>query len=100
MHAALLDDARLYKQFDEIYRSEAIHTLPLVTYTEPRAETYNLLQHNVSKHTYYYLHDHDKTNISDVSDNSKLKIFKNSFSLATLACNSFGAAGSWASTIM
>ncbi|KOB78827.1 putative conserved plasma membrane protein [Operophtera brumata] len=29
MHAALLDDARLYKQFDEIYRTEAIHTLPL-----------------------------------------------------------------------
>lgn len=50
MHAALLDDARLYKQFDEIYRTEAIHTLPLVTYTEPRAETYNLLQQNVSNY--------------------------------------------------
>lgn len=51
MHAALLDDLRIYKPFDEIYRTEAIHTLPLVTYIEPRAETFNLLQQNVSKDT-------------------------------------------------
>lgn len=47
MHVALLDDLRLYKPFDEIYRTEAINTLPLVSYTEPRAETFNLLQQNV-----------------------------------------------------
>lgn len=48
MHAALLDDGRLYKGFEDIYRSESIHTIPLVTYTEPQAETFNLLQQNVS----------------------------------------------------
>ncbi|KAJ8735387.1 hypothetical protein PYW07_007007 [Mythimna separata] len=44
MHAVLLDDGRLYKEFDEIVRTESIHTLPLVTHTEPQAETFNLLQ--------------------------------------------------------
>ncbi|KAJ8736534.1 hypothetical protein PYW08_007190 [Mythimna loreyi] len=46
MHAVLLDDGRLYKEFDEIVRTESIHTLPLVTHTEPQAETFNLLQQN------------------------------------------------------
>lgn len=48
MHAALLDDGRLYKPFEDIYRSEAVHTFPLVTYTEPKEEMFNLLQQNVS----------------------------------------------------
>lgn len=48
MHAVLLDDSRIYKDFDEIYRTESVHTMPLVTYTEPQAETFNLLQKNVS----------------------------------------------------
>ncbi|CAH0405523.1 unnamed protein product [Chilo suppressalis] len=46
MHAALLDDSRLYKDFDEIYRTESVHTLPLVVHAEPQAETFNLLQKN------------------------------------------------------
>lgn len=48
MHAVLLDDSRLYKEFDELARTESIHTLPLVTHTEPQAVTFNLLQQNVS----------------------------------------------------
>ncbi|XP_059048099.1 lipid scramblase CLPTM1L [Achroia grisella] len=46
MHAVLLDDSRLYKDFDEIRHTESVHTLPLVTYTEPQAATFNLLQNN------------------------------------------------------
>ncbi|KAF9798108.1 hypothetical protein SFRURICE_016498 [Spodoptera frugiperda] len=46
MHAVLLDDSRLYREFDEIIRTESIHTLPLVTHTEPQAATFNLLQQN------------------------------------------------------
>ncbi|CAB3240309.1 unnamed protein product [Arctia plantaginis] len=46
MHAVLLDESSLYKDFDEIIRSESIHTLPLVTHTEPQAATFNLLQQN------------------------------------------------------
>lgn len=48
MHAVLLDENSLYKDFDEIIRTESIHTLPLVTHTEPQAATFNLLQQNVS----------------------------------------------------
>ncbi|XP_047024508.1 cleft lip and palate transmembrane protein 1-like protein [Helicoverpa zea] len=44
MHAVMLDDGRLYKEYDEIVRTESIHTLPLITHTEPQAETFNLLQ--------------------------------------------------------
>lgn len=51
MHAVLLDDKSLYKDFDEIIRTESIHTLPLVTHTEPQAATFNLLQ-NVSDFNY------------------------------------------------
>ncbi|XP_075969955.1 lipid scramblase CLPTM1L [Anticarsia gemmatalis] len=46
MHAVLLDDSRLYKDFDEIIRTESVHTLPLVSHTEPQAATFNLLQKN------------------------------------------------------
>lgn len=49
MHAVLLDESRLYKEFDEIRRVESVHTLPLVTHIEPQAATFNLLQKNVSK---------------------------------------------------
>lgn len=44
MHAALVDNNRLYQDFDDILRTESMHTLPLITYIEPQAETYNLLQ--------------------------------------------------------
>ncbi|CAH0592273.1 unnamed protein product [Chrysodeixis includens] len=46
MHAVLLDESRLYKEFDEIVRTESVHTLPLITHTEPQAATFNLLQNN------------------------------------------------------
>ncbi|XP_049875138.1 cleft lip and palate transmembrane protein 1-like protein [Pectinophora gossypiella] len=49
MHAVLLDDSRLYKDFDEIRRSEPVHTLPLVTHIEPQAATFNLLQQNADE---------------------------------------------------
>lgn len=48
MHAVLLDDRRLYDDFVDIFRSEAVHTLPLIKHIEPQAETFNLLQSNVS----------------------------------------------------
>ncbi|XP_045447364.1 cleft lip and palate transmembrane protein 1-like protein [Melitaea cinxia] len=46
MHAVLLDENRLYDDFVEIFRTESVHTLPLVTHTEPQAATFNLLQSN------------------------------------------------------
>ncbi|CAH2102806.1 unnamed protein product [Euphydryas editha] len=46
MHAVLLDENRLYDDFIEIFRTESVHTLPLVTHTEPQAATFNLLQSN------------------------------------------------------
>ncbi|KAM3967657.1 lipid scramblase CLPTM1L [Aphomia sociella] len=49
MHAALLDDNRLYNDFEEIRRRDSVHTLPLVTYTEPQAATFNLLHTNVDE---------------------------------------------------
>ncbi|XP_013188755.2 lipid scramblase CLPTM1L [Amyelois transitella] len=48
MHAVLLEDSRLYRDFDEIRRVEAVHTLPLVTHIEPQAETFKLLQQKVA----------------------------------------------------
>lgn len=48
MHAVLLDESRLYKEFRELYETESMHTLPLVTYVEPQAATFNLLNQNVS----------------------------------------------------
>lgn len=48
MHAVLLHDRRLYDDFVDIFRSEAVHTLPLIKHIEPQAETFNLLQSNVS----------------------------------------------------
>lgn len=53
MHAVLLDEGRLYKSFDEILRSETMHTLPLITYTEPQAATFNLLNQNVRSNSFY-----------------------------------------------
>ncbi|CAG4979715.1 unnamed protein product [Parnassius apollo] len=47
MHAVLLDESRLYKEFSELRETEAMHTLPLVTYAEPQAATFNLLKHNI-----------------------------------------------------
>ncbi|KAI5639733.1 cleft lip and palate transmembrane protein 1 (CLPTM1) domain-containing protein [Phthorimaea operculella] len=44
MHAVLLDDNKLYKDFDELIRTESMHTFPLVTHVEPQAATFNLLQ--------------------------------------------------------
>ncbi|XP_072945847.1 lipid scramblase CLPTM1L [Epargyreus clarus] len=49
MHAVLLDERRLYDNFEDIFRTEAVHTLPLVTYTEPQAATFNLLQSKVEE---------------------------------------------------
>lgn len=49
MHAALVDDSQLYKVFDDIIRTESVHTLPLVTHVEPQAATFNLLQQNVKE---------------------------------------------------
>ncbi|KAL0901784.1 hypothetical protein ABMA27_006957 [Loxostege sticticalis] len=49
MHAVMLDDNRIYKDFDEIYRTESVHTMPLVTHTQPQAETFNLLQNNAEE---------------------------------------------------
>ncbi|CAG9796774.1 unnamed protein product [Diatraea saccharalis] len=46
MHAVLLDDKNLYKDFEDIYRTESVHTLPLIVHAEPQAETFNLLQKN------------------------------------------------------
>ncbi|XP_050343582.1 lipid scramblase CLPTM1L [Nymphalis io] len=46
MHAVLLDEKRLYDDFIDIFRTESVHTLPLVTHTEPQAATFNLLQSN------------------------------------------------------
>lgn len=46
MHAVLLDDNSLYKDFSDISRTESLHTFSLVTYTEPQAATFNLLQQN------------------------------------------------------
>lgn len=54
MHAVLLDENRLYEDFVEIFRTESVHSLPLVTHTEPQAATFNLLQSNVSV-TFYIL---------------------------------------------
>lgn len=47
MHAVLLDNDRLYEEFDKLIHTEAVHTLPLVTHIEPQAETFNLLQQQV-----------------------------------------------------
>ncbi|CAF4789300.1 unnamed protein product [Pieris macdunnoughi] len=44
MHAVLLDEKRLYDDFIDIFKTEAVHTLPLVTFMEPQAEMFNLLQ--------------------------------------------------------
>ncbi|XP_045492184.1 cleft lip and palate transmembrane protein 1-like protein [Colias croceus] len=44
MHAVLLDENRLYDDFIDIFRQEAVHTLPLITFMEPQAETFNLWQ--------------------------------------------------------
>lgn len=49
MHAVLLDEDRLYKQFDEILRTETLHTLPLITFIEPQAATFNLLNKNTEE---------------------------------------------------
>ncbi|KAG6447400.1 hypothetical protein O3G_MSEX004902 [Manduca sexta] len=49
MHAVLLDDSQLYKTFDDIRRTESVHTLPLITHIEPQAATFNLLEHNVDE---------------------------------------------------
>ncbi|KAL4716547.1 hypothetical protein ACJJTC_010211 [Scirpophaga incertulas] len=49
MHAVLLDDDGLYKNFEEIYRTEAIHTFPLVFYANPQAATFKLLVENVDE---------------------------------------------------
>ncbi|XP_047530798.1 cleft lip and palate transmembrane protein 1-like protein [Vanessa atalanta] len=46
MHAVLLDEKRLYDDFIDIFRTESVHTLPLVTHIEPQAATFNLLQSN------------------------------------------------------
>ncbi|VVC95536.1 unnamed protein product, partial [Leptidea sinapis] len=46
MHAVLLDERRLYDDFIDIFRNEAIYTLPLVTYMDQKDETFNLLQGN------------------------------------------------------
>lgn len=48
MHAVLVDNNRLYKEFSELRATEYVHTLPLVVHTEPQAETFNLLKQNVS----------------------------------------------------
>ncbi|XP_068626231.1 lipid scramblase CLPTM1L isoform X2 [Battus philenor] len=47
MHAVLLDESRLYKDFSELRETESMHTLPIITYVEPQAETFNLLKQNV-----------------------------------------------------
>ncbi|CAH2050127.1 unnamed protein product, partial [Iphiclides podalirius] len=44
MHAVLLDESRLYRDFTELRETEAMHTLPLVSYVEPQAATFNLLK--------------------------------------------------------
>lgn len=44
MHVVLVDDKKLYNDFNDIIGSEAVHTLPLITHIEPQAVTYNLLQ--------------------------------------------------------
>ncbi|CAK1544522.1 unnamed protein product [Leptosia nina] len=44
MHAVLLEEKHLYDNFADIFRREAVQTLPLVTFLEPQAETFNLLK--------------------------------------------------------
>ncbi|CAH1639551.1 unnamed protein product [Spodoptera littoralis] len=79
MHAVLLDDSRLYREFDEIIRTESIHTLPLVTHTEPQAATFNLLQQNneeqkvpEKKSVRPYAHITTVAPLSILTDNLKL----------------------------
>lgn len=48
MHTILLDDNRLYKDFNELIHTESVHTFSLITHIEPQAETFNLLQHQVN----------------------------------------------------
>lgn len=48
MHVVLIDDNKLYKDFNEIIHTDSVHTLPLITHVEPQAATYNLLQQDVS----------------------------------------------------
>ncbi|CAG9132409.1 unnamed protein product [Plutella xylostella] len=44
LHAMLLDEELLYREFYELRESEAVLTTPLVMFVPPRAATFNLLQ--------------------------------------------------------
>lgn len=79
MHVVLLDESHLYKDFDDIIRSESIHTLPLVTYIEPQAATFNLLQQNAeikkdkfTEHVRPYSHITTIAPLAIITDNLRL----------------------------
>ncbi|KPJ09367.1 Cleft lip and palate transmembrane protein 1-like protein [Papilio machaon] len=78
MHAVLLDESRLYKDFRELHKTESMHTLPLVTYVEPQAATFNLLNHNevlekpVQKSIKPYSHITTSVPLSILTDNLSL----------------------------
>ncbi|CAH0724659.1 unnamed protein product, partial [Brenthis ino] len=83
MHAVLLDENRLYDNFIDIFSTESVHTLPLVTHIEPQAATFNLLQsHNnedsvqQEKHLRPYAHIFTKAPLSILTDNLNLPIKK------------------------
>ncbi|KPI97578.1 PREDICTED: cleft lip and palate transmembrane protein 1-like protein [Papilio xuthus] len=78
MHAVLLDESRLYRDFRELHATESMHTLPLVTYVEPQAATFNLLNHNevidkpVQKSIKPYSHITTLVPLSILTDNIRL----------------------------
>ncbi|XP_032529088.1 lipid scramblase CLPTM1L [Danaus plexippus] len=67
MHAVLLDESQLYNDFIDIFRSESVHTLPLVTYTEPQAATFNLLKDNTEGDAQKYKEVKPYSHISTVA---------------------------------
>ncbi|XP_023945323.2 lipid scramblase CLPTM1L [Bicyclus anynana] len=82
MHAVLLDERRLYDDFIDIFRSESVHTLSLITYTEPEAATFNLLQskskgeNKKDKHVKPYAHIATVAPLSILVDNLHLPAAK------------------------
>ncbi|XP_045775470.1 cleft lip and palate transmembrane protein 1-like protein [Maniola jurtina] len=83
MHAVLLDERRLYDDFIDIFRSESVHTLSLITHTEPQAATFNLLQSDSksekktkNKHVKPYAHIATVAPLSILTDNLNLPVHK------------------------
>ncbi|CAH2239482.1 jg21489 [Pararge aegeria aegeria] len=82
MHAVLLDERRLYDDFIDIFRSESVHTLSLITHTEPQAATFNLLQSNskgeekTDKSVKPYAHIATVAPLSILIDNLNLPVSK------------------------